>query len=363
MKKDRISRCKFDTELVKKAIEFALSPKSVQTLSWGCKVIVFDGQKHRIPALCRRRNIKRMHESYLLQAEGREGGKKKVIGKTLFRKIAAEGTGGETQARRAVDYVTGFLIDDSIEALRKIVSSFSVFSGASESERERILKELEVAKAFLKHGYNDHLNNISDCISHSITQGLSSTVSELSIRRPRQRAGCSYPFQVCSKTKRLCGALPNALEVAADCEEKSVLFMGHRIRVTNQKLHITRLIDGMKERCRRGRKSSEALVVLDYKMKFDAAYYREKAVDYYGKRGISWRGSMVMLFAFNEKAKGPVLQRIYFDDASFEDNKQDSLAVMSLIEHLLSGIRTSLPHIKHVSLQSENAKCYMSRLL
>ncbi len=38
---------------------------------------------------------------------------------------------------------------------------------------------------------------------------------------------------------------------------------------------------------------NEGYVVMDYKMKFEAMYYREKTADFYGKKGSSWHGAMI----------------------------------------------------------------------
>jgi hypothetical protein len=38
---------------------------------------------------------------------------------------------------------------------------------------------------------------------------------------------------------------------------------------------------------------NQGSIVMDFKMKFDAMYYREKAIGFYGKKGSSWHGATV----------------------------------------------------------------------
>jgi len=37
----------------------------------------------------------------------------------------------------------------------------------------------------------------------------------------------------------------------------------------------------------------DAAIVMDFKMKFESIYYREKTTDFYEKKGSSWHGVMV----------------------------------------------------------------------
>ena len=40
-------------------------------------------------------------------------------------------------------------------------------------------------------------------------------------------------------------------------------------------------------------KYDEAVVVANFKMKFESLHYREKTTDFYGKKGLSWHGCIV----------------------------------------------------------------------
>lgn len=108
-------------------------------------------------------------------------------------------------------------------------------------------------------------------------------------------------------------------------------------------------------------------MVLDFKMKLDPMYYREKTVEHYGKRGISWHGAMVQYFTICAEGTSsdsrPQDYRLYFDHISDGDNKQDRNYVVSMIEAVMLRLREDLPHIKTITLQSDNATCYQNALV
>lgn len=61
--------------------------------------------------------------------------------------------------------------------------------------------------------------------------------------------------------------------------------MGHRVCVTNQRYHIRKYLDELK--------CNQSFMVMDFKIKFQSMYYREKTTQFYGKKGESWHGTMV----------------------------------------------------------------------
>jgi hypothetical protein len=70
-----------------------------------------------------------------------------------------------------------------------------------------------------------------------------------------------------------------------ECKEKLFLYQGHHIRVAKQKVAIDNILKDLED--------NQGYIVMDFKMKFEVMYYREKTTDFYGKKGSSWHGSMV----------------------------------------------------------------------
>ena len=354
---------RYDKGAVEDAVKFITSPSNVGILSWGTKLLVVDEKKYFIPALSRKRNKARIYQSYVLWCKAnhpqsvRNENNYEGISRSKFMEIVAALTSGQARLIKSVDYVTGFLVNDNLETLCRLVCSFFP-NDTIQSELEHLLL---LAKVFLKYQYDAHVTPVSDCPSHSIVHSLGSQVFSSCEGASVECAGCKFPFWVLGEVEKL--ILPNhdeALEVLTWCREKVHLYMGHRVRVLNQQIAIREAIEGMEHRCEENKVSNEAHVILDYKMKFDAMYFREKTTEHYGKRGISWHGAMILFFIYDQTLRKAVKQTIYFDDVSFGENKQDAPAVISLVECLLMRLRKRFPHLTKVSFQSDNASCYMS---
>ena len=348
------SNRRFDPAAVEHAVKFILSPSNVGILSWGTKNIHLDGRRYVIPALCRKKCPARIFEAYCSIADDSQ----KSVKRARFLEMINLFTAGETKLIRSVDYVTGILVNDNIETLKRIITHF----GSSKLEKEQLNESLTLMKAFLKYQYDGHIKYESECPSHSISHALGLEISTIPVDEAPDCSACKFPFWVLERVKSLTKTEESGVrEVLEDCQRKLQLYMGHRVRVINQQRAIKRVIDNMREHCERNKEPEDAIVVLDYKMKFEAMYFREKTIEHYGKRGISWHGAMLKYFAFDKDANGPVQQIHYFDSISFGDNLQDSSAVISILECLLMRIRRILPSMKRITLQSDNASCYMSQ--
>jgi hypothetical protein len=98
-------------------------------------------------------------------------------------------------------------------------------------------------------------------------------------------------------------------------------------------------------------------------MKLEPMYFREKTVDHYGKRGISWHGALIQYFVFDDGIDSnqhpfALDQRLYFDHISKNDSKQDREAVISMLEAVLMRLKQDLPSVKRIALLSDNATSY-----
>jgi hypothetical protein len=71
--------------------------------------------------------------------------------------------------------------------------------------------------------------------------------------------------------------------------------------VVNQQKAIQDTLDGMRIRCVQDGDSDEALILIDFKMKLEPQYFRERTVDHYGKRGMSWHGAMIQYFDIDKR--------------------------------------------------------------
>jgi hypothetical protein len=78
-----------------------------------------------------------------------------------------------------------------------------------------------------------------------------------------------------------------------------------------------------------------------------------------------WHGSMVQYYTIEnfEDTSAPFLNELYLDHIVDNENKQDKLAVISILEAVILAIRKHLPNIDQKILQSDNAGCYQNTML
>jgi hypothetical protein len=115
--------------------------------------------------------------------------------------------------------------------------------------------------------------------------------------------------------------------------------------------------------------SDQTHTIMDFKMKFEAMYNREKTLDFYGKKVLSWHGGMIYhRYTEDEKVsirtttkKEPQQFHIqYYDHISAGDTTQNSTAVLAYFEAACIRLAKDHAHIKKVSAQTDNARCYKS---
>ena len=88
---------------------------------------------------------------------------------------------------------------------------------------------------------------------------------------------------------------------------------------------------------------------------------------------IGWHGCLCLYFKYEEHpidkdgvtstTGSAVRYTVYCDQILEGSNKQDGLAVLSMLEAFLKQLSVELPHIRTVTLQSDNAGCYQAKEL
>jgi hypothetical protein len=197
---------------------------------------------------------------------------------------------------------------------------------------------LETARVYMKYGFDYHIKDSSNvCRLRQLEYGLSSATGASGATLPVCYM-CEQLFSFFEKLKVLLAghvAEQSLTFVLSDCSEKAKLFLAHRLRVVNQQVAIAQVIQELRTECLSSNCCSRALVVMDFKMKQEPMYFREKTVEHYGKRGISWHGSMVQHFVYNPEEEEWSDERQYFDHIVDNDSKQDRESVMSMIEAVM----------------------------
>ena len=108
-----------------------------------------------------------------------------------------------------------------------------------------------------------------------------------------------------------------------------------------------------------------ALMIGDFKMKFEPISARESQLDHYGKRGISWHGFCLQFYLLQQSVnkdgsivREPRKYTVYLDQIISDCNKQDAYSVFSLLDMTMAQIANKLPFLTNIVLQTDNAKTY-----
>ena len=164
-------------------------------------------------------------------------------------------------------------------------------------------------------------------------ENLKSTLEEI---REKLQENCHFSY-----TKDTKEELVHDFEEAYEHIQK---WKSHILRSINQERAKQNVLDNLNE--------SSVLIVADWAMKFEQTRFREKQSDWYGKRGLNWHMSSVIF---------TVVVTTYAHLFNF--CSQDWFAVASVIENLLSTIKSNFPLVDKAYLRSDAAGCYHNNLL
>ena len=163
---------------------------------------------------------------------------------------------------------------------------------------------------------------------------------------------CCFSHHVISYIKQHVN--PKHHDLLDDALTKLELFFGHWVQVYNQCLKIDYIMSILI--------LIDSILVMDFKIKYESIYHREKTTDFYGKKGSTMHGFMLYSrYSYKEKDKIEHLldYRItYFDHISTGDTKQDYVSIMSYFEATCTQIAVKFPYICNLHVQSDNARCY-----
>ena len=163
---------------------------------------------------------------------------------------------------------------------------------------------------FLKNTYKKHAVKCNhNCVTYDLNYILGRVSDYDNTAQTCLNSGitctqCKFPFYVSSKIKEEINCAENsnssmnddkfkemktdATKFVNDCVEKMKIYMGHKARCTNQNQSIEKIHEGMGKNCADSNgKDVIAIVIVDYKMKFEPISARETTLDHYSKCRIS----------------------------------------------------------------------------
>jgi hypothetical protein len=126
----------------------------------------------------------------------------------------------------------------------------------------------------------------------------------------------------------------SALEFVKESTHRMRLYKAHTLRVVIQQKALEGYRQELYEICAKEKNTEVRLlyIIIDFKMKWEAMYQREKTTDHFGKRGISWHGNRIEYFIWNkieEKVEPGILKLAQILSGV---NKQDMMTVLALLE-------------------------------
>ena len=352
-------------EVIKKAVDFILSEQFTSPTSFGeHDVVIGRDEKICFPNIMRRQSRSSIIKAYLNETQDDS----QRLGKNTMFQILNSVTTTDEKVLSAIDYVTSILVNDTCETLQTIIDK------CVSIHRQPFATSLVLtSRTFLKHQYCDHIAVENDDIcSHSFEYGLKTQQQHRSNYRCN---ACLFPFYTCHSLLSMVEESPaeshemiqDAKKVIMDTKEKFKLYMAHVCRKRSQSLQIDKKYDECKRICEESRgKIIKAVVIMDFKMKYESKSSRESSVEHFGKRGMGWHGIALTFFLWetNEAGESSAVKYLVFIDQVIQDgNKQDAFAVLSLLEAAMNVIHMELPYICELILQSDNAATYQNHFI
>ncbi|XP_078382539.1 uncharacterized protein LOC144665220 [Oculina patagonica] len=244
----------------------------------------------------------------------------------------------------------------SFNTLNDVVGKLAE-AGMPQSWAKELQEKLKSSKNYLKTDYKLHIAAESRCADHCRLHALSDTGKEF-------QGKCLHEHDVaCDRCETLESTLAE-IEVAfssdktqlsndqkeeishdAEAAVKKVKdWKAHIMRTAHQEAAKTTVLDEMT--------STQVFIVMDWAIKFLPVCFRETQSEWFGKKGRSWHVSA----AITKTTEGEFEVRTFVH--AFDQCAQDWFSVGSIIENVLTQLKTSQPGIKEAFLRSDNAGCY-----
>jgi hypothetical protein len=216
--------CSRVSETIRSAVEFLLSQENVGALSWGSKTVNVSGNRREFPCLTLKRGVQTIWKSYDKACKIADLQREQRLGRSTIYKLAKMLTAGEERLVTSVDYVTGVLVNDTVQMLQRVISELCPKESVAE-----LTKFLGLCRNFLKVQYDFHIMSDDDDIdTHGRLFALS--LPSLFPNTGDKKTGCCNACRFCRFF--ICKALPEAVKktrttVSDDLVKDALLYIGH----------------------------------------------------------------------------------------------------------------------------------------
>lgn len=364
LEKPVFHRVRLDMVKVEHLLDFINRPYFHQDVAYGTRTLkLSSGEKLVMPNVVRTVTRSTMLAQYWQYCSEEEF--EPLSRATLYRILEVR----EASQRKALQGLDNVAADGAtaFNTIEKIVDELEK-AGADPEWSVNVKEKLNDGKKYLKTNYKVHCKEDgSPCADHCRAFAL----SDPSIEAFKQECNHQHNLQcdMCEGLKLVVGEIENSLqnEKGTLCfystEQQGDLlydFLQAKKDLFDWKAHILRSEN--QEQAKNDVLSSldhtTALITMDWAMKFQCRKFREKQAEWFGKKGLSWHVSSVILKS--EQAEEPVATTYVH---LFDSCTQDWFAVASILENLLVTLKAHNPSVNSVHLKSDEAGCYHNNLL
>ena len=364
LKKPVFNRVRLDSAKVNHFLEFINRPYFHQDVAFGTRTIkLSSGEQLIMPNVVRTVARSTMLAQYLQYCSEEEF--EPLSRATLYRILEVR----EASQRKALQGLDNVAADGAaaFDTIEKVVDELEK-AGVDPEWAMNVKEKLDDGKKYLKTNYKVHCKEDgSPCADHCRVF----TLSDSSIEEFEHKCSHQHNLQcdMCESLKSVVEEIEislhdeqGTLRFYSTEQQEDLLydFLQAKKHILDWKAHILRSEnqDQAKQHVLRSLDETSALITMDWAMKFQCQKYREKQAEWFGKRGLSWHVSSVILKT--EQAEKPAV-RTYVH--LFDSCTQDWFAVVSILENLLLTLKGHNPSIHSVNLRSDEAGCYHNNLL
>ena len=340
-------------------LEFTSRPYFYQDVAFGSRKLKLDsGQELVMPNIVRTVAKCTIISQYLDYC--RDDNFEPLSRATMWRVLEVQ----EASQRKSLKGLDNTAADgaDGFEVLHKTLNELEDF-GADKEWCSETKKRLREGKLYLKTTYRDHCQEESKCPDHCRAFALSDS------NNTDYRTVCSHSHDhVCHDCEALKEVIQDIQSAIGKCsskindkeKENDLRYQADAAaaKIREWKAHVMRAQnqEQNKQKVLRSLQEDEVLVVVDWAMKFIPMKFREKQSEWYGKRGINWHISSVII---RQAERLKITSYAHL----FNSCSQDWFSVLSILENLLSIIKGSNPGITKAYFRSDEAGCYHNSCL
>lgn len=344
-------------------VEFISSPTYHQAVGYGSKKLFLStGVEIVIPKVVRNIISARLIKTYLAFCEDQNF---ETFSRSTLFNILNVCISSQKKNLHGLDNITAEGMK-AVDVLTGIVSKLHMF-GLPGEKVDQLNNLMASLNQHLKFEIKGHLKVQSPCIDHCTVYSLSDPKSVVFQKKCDHEhcTGCEECEVVEKSLNELSESYQNLQShstIPQDVSEEIVHEIDRsRTSILAWKAHCVRTVhqDQAKHDILDQLKPYQALVVMDWAMKFLPLKHREAQSDFFGKKGIGWHVSSVITLARNtENTENKYDANTYIH--IMELGTQGWFSVAHILTDLLKQLSSIDVGLKQVFLKSDNAGCYHS---